>query len=175
MTTISGASALADALKLLQAKFTKADADGNGKLSATEFTSTVGNTSATGTEAGTLFKQLDTDGDGQLTDKELTDGTTLATKVHDALLKAQELMSGATLMNMLGGKSQSSDSVASLFSDGNTSTDTLSSLFGGTSSDDTSSTDSYTAMLQSLIAKYNDTANVGTDETAATPTTTQEA
>lgn len=158
MTSISGLGNLADALQKLQESFKKADTDKNGTLSEAEFTSGLGEVA--GTDTKTLFKQMDKDGDGQLSTDEMADGAKLADKVHQALLMAQELMSGATLMNMIGGKSSGSTGTdaASFFSDGTSDASGLASLTGtdGTGDAEDTSTDAYTTMLEQIVAKYQD-------------------
>lgn len=160
--TIS-ASKLSDSLSQLQQLFTKVDKNTDNKLSKTEFATAAkgiaGLSRGSEAETANIFTQMDTNGDGNLTKTELTSGIDLADKVKEALLMAQELMSGKGLLEMLGNNSTTGNNASS-------------SLFGAKKEDssvpgsmnladmldknaDTSSTDPYTSMLQQVIAKYN--------------------
>lgn len=156
MTSISNLGSLADALKQLQETFKKADTSGNGTLSKTELATALGDT-AKGNDITTIFKQMDADGSGELTKEELTDGASLADKVREALLTAQEFTSGAAFLQMVGGGT----SAPSPFSSGTPAPTSL--------SEDDTATDPYTTMLQQLIAKYEQAEK---EAAAETPTTT---
>lgn len=176
---------LADSLASLQQLFTRSDTSKNGSLNKTEFTSALsgikGTGGATSAEAANLFASMDTNGDGELTKAELADGIKLAEQVQKALLMAQELMSGATLMNMIGNKDTSSNSAAaSMFSSGEEDasipgTTNLADILGSEDTE-TTSTDAYTTQLQQLIAKYNAAATSTVDaKNAATASVNQTA
>jgi Ca2+-binding EF-hand superfamily protein len=169
MTSINSLGSLADALKQMQEAFTKTDTDKSGKLSKAEFTAALGDVNTgNGATAASIFAQTDTDGDGQLTQAELTDGAALADKVKEALLMAQELMSGATLMNMIGSKPTTSPA-ASMFGDDTEKTGSLEAFMG---TDDTAASDPYTSMIEQVIAKYK-AAETEAAEAAKAPITIQ--
>lgn len=157
--TISAAR-LADSLSQLQQLFGKSDKNKNASLSQAEFAEAAANSglsSATGTNVTTLFHQMDTNGNGEISKDELSRGIKLAENVEKALLMAQEMMSGKTLLTMLGNNGKPSDAATSMFSDasGQSSipgTLNLADILAGDT--DTTSTEPYTAMLQNLIAKY---------------------
>jgi hypothetical protein len=149
--------------------FTLTDTDKNSKLSATEMADIEDSLpNPQGADAATMVKNMDQNGDGLLTEDEFTQGVQLNEKVNNALLSAQEIMSGSTLLSMLSGNSDSnsSNSLASLY--GNTDTD-ASTMFA-------SSTDSTTsALLQQYIDKYGALDDTTAADTATDTKTTTEA
>ena len=158
MSTISSYanSSLASMLQDLQQKYKTSDTSGNGTLSQAEFTTAAQGLDETlkTADISSVFKKMDANGDGELTEAELTEGVDLADQVQQALLMAQEIMSGSLLMNMLGGSSGSSTS--------------LSSLLSG-STDDTSGTRlgyDISNLMEALTATYQ-----ATEDAAATPET----
>jgi hypothetical protein len=179
------AAKLSDSLAQLQQLFAKSDTSKNGTLSKSEFTAAAtgidGLAGASASDLSTQFASMDKNGDGELTKTELADGIKLGEQVQKALLMAQELMSGSTLMNMLSGSTASADSsAANMFSSGaedttaNSSTSLAAILAGKDANEDTTSVDAYTAQLQQLIAKYNETASASIAE-GTTTTVTQDA
>lgn len=139
--------------------FTLADADKNKALSATEVADVAENLpNPSGADAAKMLKTMDTNGDGVLSTAEFTEGVQLNERVANALLGAQELANGSTLLAMLGGAGESG---------GASSSSLFTSLYGNTS--DTSATDSYTAMLEQVLAKYT-AATAKTEETSTTET-----
>lgn len=159
MSTISSYanSSVASMLQDLQQKFKTSDTSGNGTLSQTEFTAAAQglNDTLKTADISTAFKKMDADGNGELTEAELTEGVDLADQVQQALLMAQEIMSGSLLMNMLGGSSSGSST-------------SLSSLLSG-STDATSGTSSgydISSLMEALTATYQ-----ATEDAAATPET----
>lgn len=172
---MSAISNLGSSLQQLQQLFSRYDTDKNASLSQTEFESAAteisGLSGNKGQSAATIFKQLDTDGDGKLNETELKQGADLAAKVQEALLKAQEIMSGGTLLGFIGKSLNDSSQISSIFGGSSENTDTsgLAALLGNTD-DDTSSTDAVTALLQQLISKYNQTADSATEQSTTTQT-----
>ena len=138
MTTISttGASAISQL-------FQKADTNQNKSLSLDEFTQLgkgitqdgLGSIAGTGGSrngptVADVFKSLDTNGDGQLSAAEFTDGAELADKVKSALLSAQEITSGGTLLQLLSGTSDDKNGTdfSSLFNPTSTAANNPNSL-----------------------------------------------
>lgn len=190
MTTISSTIS-----QQLQSYFTAADTDESGTLSLAELKKSkaelptaqvAGNQNLT---AEQLMTKLDTDGDGQLTQTELTQGTQLEQQALSALLEIQNIQSGNLFLSALQNNngSSSSDSALNLITGQNSSNlgTSLSTLGSSTSSDNTlianllgqlnSSTDetqiaTISTLLQKMVGSY--TAPESTAETALTATTT---
>ena len=171
-------SKLGNSLTQFQQLFTKSDTNKNGSLNKTEFAAAAsgiaGLSGSSDADKANLFARMDLNNDGELSKDELKDGIKLAEQVQKALLMAQELMSGSTLMNMIGGDTTHSDdatNAASMFSTGKASQSSsvpgsmnLADILGGQNADsETTSTDPYTSQLQALIAKYNAAATTTVD------------
>lgn len=159
---------------LLATLFKKADADDSGTLTAQELNSVAADLSATTgkTQTGAQLAQAyDADRDGTVSAQEFEDGATLDANVHAALLKAQEITSGATLIGYMNGNDSESDPLASLFGSGaNAGTNPL---LAPSSANDSSSDDALTALFEQLMANYADGAQslAETDEEPTTPVT----
>ena len=162
---------------ILQTLFTKADANDDGQLDATELGSVENDLQqVTGTKenANQLIKQWDTDANGTLSTDEFTNGGQLASAVQQALLQAQEFTSGGAFAAMLDGDDSSANSTFGLLGgNGSGGSNSLASMLGGDSS--SSGNDTITSMLEQIIARYQQqSANVGTaksdDDTTTPPT-----
>jgi hypothetical protein len=158
---------------LIASLFKKADADSSGTLTATELDSVAADLGqATGkTETGAeLLKSYDTDHDGSVSADEFGDGVTLDSNVHTALLKAQEIMSGATLIAYMNGDDSggsSNNDLSSMFSSG-TDDSSLASLLNGANGSDGSDADSLSALFEQLMQNYQGGASAIADGTDAT-------
>lgn len=158
---------------LIASLFKKADADDSGTLSATELDSVASDISqSTGKkETGAqLLAAYDTDKNGSVSANEFGDGVTLDSNVHTALLKAQEIMSGATLISYMNGgdgSSSSGNDLSSMFSSG-TDNSSFASLLNGANGSDGSDADSLSALFEQLMQNYQGGASAIADGTDAT-------
>lgn len=177
MPTITEISAYTTGLAEIRKNFKTVDTDGSGGISATEFEAvakaSAGLSGKDGLATTQIFKKLDGDGDGAITQAELSQGINLAAQVQSVLIQGQELLAGSPYMSLLGTGGVKTGSLydslsGSLF---NTGTDLTSSLLGGASastsltslltgaSANTSVLASLTsnnnnALLESLLARY---------------------
>lgn len=174
----------------LQSYFKAADTDESGGLSLAELKKTQGQLPTAqvagnqGLTAEQQFKKLDADGDGQITQAELTHGTQLEQQALGALLEIQNIQSGNLFLSTLQNSQNSNSSATNLITGQTTS---LSSLAGNTSADSlvagllgqlNSTTDetqitNISALLQQIVGNY--TASDAATEAATTVTTTQTA
>lgn len=162
-------------LAQVQKNFKKADLDGSGSISATEFEAaakaSAGLSGKDGLATSAIFQKLDTNSDKLITQAELTAGINLATQVQSVLLQGQELASGSAFAQLFGstsntptslfggnndynsltssllGGGSASTSLTSLLTGGNANSTASAGLFGGLSA-------STQALIQNLLARY---------------------
>jgi hypothetical protein len=146
-----------DAMRQMQQRsFTKADANGSGGLDTTEFQSMVkdspmGAQASQGANTQDMFKQIDGDGNGELSQAELQDAQTQLMSGFQSTLQAFGSGSAAST-----GSSGSQDSLQTLLR----SLGQAGSSGGNSAADGTSGNDLY-KQLRSLMDKVSSTYSAG--------------
>lgn len=190
-------SAIANLQDLRAQLFKQSDTDKNGTLGLNEFKQMSSAMSASGMQAlgekgqtaEQVFKALDKDGNGQLTQAEMEQGAKLADQITSLMLQLQDIQSGSTMASMLGGNSSDTD-LASIFTNLNSSANSLTALLSKSTSDEsstsilaallkgekdgnTSGADSMlSGFIQQILSNYKSTETAAAEATTTTGTTT---
>lgn len=162
------------------AEFKKLDTDGNGQVTSSELTSGINLATQVQSallqgqelQSGSAFLALLGGGSGSSSSSSLFgSGTNDFSSLTSSLLGGGD--SSSSLVSLLSGGNANSSALSQLLGSGDSTADTLASVLGG-SGGDTTSTDTYTALLQQLIDKYNTAAPAAPATTTAgtTPTDT---